>query len=57
MFNFFKFFKTDLFERETERERESMLETTSGEREKQAGHLVGYPMQGSIPRPWDHDLS
>ena len=41
-------------ERERERERERMRER---ENPKQAPHSAWGLMQGSVPRPWDHDLN
>ena len=40
-----------LFDKEGERDYKQ------AEREKQASHPAGSPMWGSIPGPWDHDLS
>ena len=37
-----------------EREKESM---SKEERERETPHWAGSPTQGSIPGPWDHDLS
>ena len=61
------FFKDsiNLFERETQCKIERKIESTSGgegqwEREKQTPHWAGDPpppRQGSIPGPWDHNLS
>ena len=45
----------NLFDRE--REPESRGSGGQREREKQALHQAGRPMQGSFPGPWDHDLS
>ena len=46
-------------ERDRKREREHEHEWGEGqkERDKQTPHWVGILTQGSIPGPWDHDLS
>ena len=40
-----------------ERKRDSSSRKSSRQREKQAPHWAESPMRGSIPGPWDHDLS
>ena len=53
---FFKFFRNAIYllflERASGRERQRERETL-----KQAPHSARSPTRGSIPRPWDHDLS
>ena len=49
-----------LTERERAREHKlglSGAEEQQRELEKRAPHRAGSPLQGSIPGPWDHDLS
>ena len=55
----FLFFKIYLFIYLTEREtqRESEHKQGKWERENQASRWAGSLMWGSIPEPWDHDLS
>ena len=44
-------------ERDSQREREHKQGEWEREREKQTPCWAGSPMWGSIPDPWDHDLS
>jgi len=52
---FFKIFKIYSFERDTEREHKQG--ERQRERKKQTPCSAGSPTWGSIPGPWDHDLS
>jgi len=58
---FFAFFLRFIYLRGREREREDMHtlagERAEGQRKKQTPHWAGSETLGSIPGPWDHDLS
>ena len=51
------FLKDFIYLTEKVQERAQAGETAEREREKQAPHRQGSLMWGSIPGPWDHDLS